>query len=56
VTWRSEGDTAATAAALYDRGVVLRDLPGAGLLRASVGWWNDQTDVERLLDALDAVG
>jgi len=56
VTWRSEGDTAATAAALYDRGVVLRDLPGAGLLRASVGWWNDETDLERLLDALAAVG
>lgn len=55
VTWRAEGDTAATAAALYDRGVVLRDLPGAGLLRASVGWWNDETDLERLLDGLAAI-
>jgi L-cysteine/cystine lyase len=52
VSWRTEGDTAATAAALYESGVVLRDLPGTGLLRASVGWWNDEHDLERLLDAL----
>lgn len=33
-------------------GVVLRDLPGRGLLRASVGAWNDDRDLERLLDGL----
>jgi len=26
--------------------------PGTGLLRASVGWWNDESDVERLVSAL----
>ena len=54
VTWRWPGDTAEAAAALYERGVVLRELPGTGLLRASVGWWNDETDLERLLDGLRA--
>jgi len=55
VTWRCPGDTAEAAGALYDRGVVLRDLPGTGLLRASVGWWNDENDLERLLEGLHAL-
>ena len=41
-------------AALYERGVVLRELPGTGLVRASVGWWNDGSDLERLVEALAA--
>jgi L-cysteine/cystine lyase len=52
VTWRVPGDTAAVVAALYDRGVIVRDLPGTGTVRASVGWWNDESDLERLLDGL----
>ena len=56
VTWRAEGDTAALVASLYDRGIVLRDLPGMGTLRASVGWWNDESDLERLVGALPAAG
>jgi selenocysteine lyase/cysteine desulfurase len=32
-------------------GVVVRDLPGRALLRASVGAWNDESDLERLLSA-----
>jgi L-cysteine/cystine lyase len=54
VSWRWPGDAAAAAVALYEREVVLRDLPGTGLLRASVGWWNDESDLERLLDGLRA--
>ena len=34
------------------RGVVLRNLPGTGSLRASVGAWNDEDDLARLLAAL----
>ena len=34
------------------RGVILRDLPGTDLLRASVGWWNDETDLDRLVAEL----
>ncbi|MDX6455535.1 MAG: L-cysteine/cystine lyase, partial [Gaiellaceae bacterium] len=52
VTFRARGDAAAESAALYERGVVIRDLPGGELLRASVGWWNDERDLERLVDAL----
>ncbi len=33
-------------------GVVVRNLPGRPLLRASVGAWNDERDLERLLAAL----
>jgi selenocysteine lyase/cysteine desulfurase len=39
-------------AALAERGVVLRDIPGRPWLRASVGAWNDDSDLQRLLDVL----
>ena len=55
VSFRWSGDAAEAAAALYERGVVLRDLPGTGLLRASVGWWNDDGDLERLVEALESL-
>jgi L-cysteine/cystine lyase len=55
VTWRAHNDAEAASARLYDRGVVVRDLPGTGLLRASVGWWNDEDDLARLLDGLAEV-
>jgi L-cysteine/cystine lyase len=45
-------DAAADAVRLYDAGVVLRDLPGTGWLRASCGWWNDESELERLVAAL----
>jgi selenocysteine lyase/cysteine desulfurase len=37
---------------LADAGVVVRDLPGTPYLRASVGAWNDERDLGRLLEAL----
>src|SRR5919198_366367 len=52
VSFVAPGDAADDAARLYDRGVIVRDLPGTGWLRASCGWWNDESDLERLLDAL----
>jgi L-cysteine/cystine lyase len=52
VSWRFDGDTEAAALSLYDRGVIVRELPGTGLLRASVGWWNDGSDLERLAEGL----
>jgi L-cysteine/cystine lyase len=33
-------------------GIVVRNLPGRALLRASVGAWNDDSDLDRLLSAL----
>jgi selenocysteine lyase/cysteine desulfurase len=41
-----------TRVRLAEVGVAIRDLPGTPLLRASVGAWNDESDLERLLDAL----
>jgi len=52
VTFRCEGDTAEAAKRLGEQGVVIRDLPGTGWLRASVGWWTSDEDVERLVAAL----
>jgi L-cysteine/cystine lyase len=51
VSWQ-EPDPDAANARLAAAGVVVRDLPGRGLLRASVGAWNDESDLERLLAAL----
>ena len=46
------GDPEATRIRLADTGVQLRNLPGTLYLRASVGAWNDESDLERLLTAL----
>jgi L-cysteine/cystine lyase len=51
VSWK-DADPEATRDRLADAGVILRDLPGTGLLRASVGAWNDESDLDRLLSAL----
>ncbi|HWC28073.1 MAG TPA: aminotransferase class V-fold PLP-dependent enzyme [Solirubrobacteraceae bacterium] len=51
VAWK-DADPAATRLRLAQDGVVVRDLPGTGLLRASVGAWNDTSDIDRLLSAL----
>jgi L-cysteine/cystine lyase len=45
-------DPEATRQALLDGGVAVRNLPGYPYLRASVGAWNDESDLERLLTAL----
>ena len=37
---------------LREHGVLLRNIPGAPWLRASVGAWNDEDDLDRLLAAL----
>lgn len=51
VTWR-ETDAPARSEALLEAGVVVRHLPDEDVLRASFGGWNDEQDLERLLDAL----
>jgi L-cysteine/cystine lyase len=45
-------DPPAAKARCAAAGVVIRDLPGTPYLRASVGAWNDESDLERLVDAL----
>jgi L-cysteine/cystine lyase len=51
VSW-ADADDEATRDRLAAAGIAVRNLPGRGLLRASVGAWNDERDLERLLAAL----
>jgi L-cysteine/cystine lyase len=52
VTWRAAGDPPKIAARAYERGVVIRDLPGTDLLRASCGYWTSEDDIDRLVAAV----
>jgi selenocysteine lyase/cysteine desulfurase len=52
VTWKAEGDSAEAVARLAEAGVIVRDLPGRGWLRASCGFWTSDGDLERLTAAL----
>jgi L-cysteine/cystine lyase len=45
-------DPPALVASLFDAGVVVRDLPGTGLVRVSCGWWTNEDDLQRLVTAL----
>jgi L-cysteine/cystine lyase len=54
VSFVPPGDPAETAAKLYERGVIVRDLPGTGWVRASCGWWTNEDDVERLASGVAA--
>ena len=49
----SSTDPPAERERLAARGVLLRDIPGRPWLRASVGAWNDEHDLQRLLDTLE---
>jgi selenocysteine lyase/cysteine desulfurase len=51
VAWE-DSDPEATRDRLAATGIAIRNLPGRPLLRASVGAWNDESDLERLLEAL----
>jgi L-cysteine/cystine lyase len=52
VSFRPRGDAAEIVAALAERGVVVRDLPGLGWIRASCGFWTSPDDLERLAAGL----
>jgi L-cysteine/cystine lyase len=53
VSWRVPPEESADVVARLARAeVVVRDLPGRGLLRASVGWWTSEEDLARLVAAL----
>ncbi|HWV85959.1 MAG TPA: aminotransferase class V-fold PLP-dependent enzyme [Capillimicrobium sp.] len=51
VSWREDDAPAFVQRAAAHR-VVVRDLPGRGLVRASIGAWNDERDLDRLLSLL----
>jgi len=48
VAWASD-DADADVARLVEHGVVVRSIPSAGLVRAAVGAWNSEDDLERLV-------
>jgi L-cysteine/cystine lyase len=48
VGWREDDPTAFVQRAAAHR-IVIRELPGRGVVRASVGAWNSEDDLERLL-------
>lgn len=52
VSWRIE-ETDVVVAKLAEQGVVVRDLPGTGLVRASCGFWTSDDDLERLVRGLE---
>jgi L-cysteine/cystine lyase len=52
VSFRPKAAPAETVADLYRRGVVVRELPHTDLVRASVGWWNDESDLDRLVEGV----
>ena len=54
VSWRPREEPGAVVARLADAEVLVRDLPGTGLVRASVGWWTSDDDLKRLVSALGA--
>ncbi len=51
VSWE-DPDPEAARDRLAEHGILVRNLPGTPYVRASVGAWNDEADVERLLATL----
>jgi len=48
VSFRPNGDPTELVASLENAGVIVRELPGRNLLRASCGWWTSEDDIQRL--------
>jgi L-cysteine/cystine lyase len=52
VSFRPQGDPTELVTKLHAEGVIARELPGRSLVRASVGWWTSEDDLERLAAGL----
>jgi L-cysteine/cystine lyase len=48
VSFRPNGDPGELVRSLDEHGVIVRDIPGHGVVRASCGWWTNEDDLERL--------
>jgi L-cysteine/cystine lyase len=55
VSWRWDGDPVEAVKQLAAEGVIIRDLPRTGLLRASCGYWTSDEDIDRLVAALSGL-
>jgi selenocysteine lyase/cysteine desulfurase len=56
VSFRPSGDATELVAALGAQGVIVRELPGRDLVRASCGWWTSDDDLQRLAAGVAAAG
>jgi L-cysteine/cystine lyase len=54
VSFRPPGDPTELVAALAGHGVVVREIPGGNLVRASCGWWTSEDDLRRLAEGVAA--
>jgi selenocysteine lyase/cysteine desulfurase len=54
VSFRPPSDPEALVAALADVDVIVRELPGRNLVRASCGWWTSEDDLRRLAEGVAA--
>jgi len=52
VSFRPESDPTELVERLHADGVIVRELPGRNLVRASCGWWTSDADLARLVDGL----
>ena len=52
VSFRPPGNPTELVAALAERGVIVREIPGRNLVRAACGWWTSDEDLRRLGDGL----
>jgi L-cysteine/cystine lyase len=52
VSFVAPGEPSEVTARLTERGVIVRDLPGTPWIRISCGYWNDESDIDRLVQAL----
>ena len=52
VSFHPPGGPTELVGALAGRGVIVRELPGRNLVRASCGWWTSEDDLQRLADGL----
>jgi L-cysteine/cystine lyase len=50
----SDEEAEALVGSLSAAGVIVRDLPGRGLVRASVGWWTSDDDLDRFVAGVAA--
>jgi L-cysteine/cystine lyase len=49
VSFRPPRDPAELVTSLQEQGVIVRELPGRSLVRASCGWWTSEDDLQRLV-------
>jgi L-cysteine/cystine lyase len=54
VSFRPPADPTELVTALDEQGVIVRELPGRNLVRASCGWWTSDDDLRRLADGVAA--